>query len=91
MILILDNPFFLIVIVISKSRCDGWMRREMGDWENSSTDCRYTFIQVRESIWKRYIAEEKSRGGGRAEFNRVEFRGIEKEEVTFAIDRVELR
>lgn len=91
--MILDNPFFLIVIVISKSRCDGWMRQEMGDWENSSTDCRYTFIQVRESIWKRYIAEEKSRGGGRAEFNRVEFRGIrfEKEEVTFAIDRVELR
>lgn len=63
----------------------------MGDWENSSTDCRYTFIQVRESTWKRYIAEEKSRGGGRAKFNRVEFRGIEKEEVTFAIDRVELR
>lgn len=65
----------------------------MGDWENSSTDCRYTFIQVRESIWKRYIGEEKSRGGGRAEFNRVEFRGIrfEKEEVTFGIDRLELR
>lgn len=42
---------------------------------------------------KRYIGEEKSRGGGRGEFNRVEFRGIrfEKEEVTFAIDRVELR